>query len=202
MKFRKIISLTALVSFIVLFLTGVVLFIQPHGRVAYWVDWRLAGLSKSQWDSIHIHAGILFFVTIVFHIYFNWRAVVSYLKGRFGHVRVLNVYSGVALLITAVVVAGTIAEKPPFCWVMRLNESIKQSAAETYGKPPYGHAELSSLETLALRMGLDLTRAMQALAAAGIKVESQKQRLVDIAELNRKTPGQVYTVMVAAQETP
>lgn len=202
MKFRKIISLTAIVSFMVLVLTGIVLFIQPHGRVAYWVDWRLWGLSKDQWDSTHIHAGILFLLAVVLHIYNNWRSIVSYLKNKVGQFRVFNLHFNIALLITCLVVCGTITGIPPFCWVMELNESIKESAVKTYGKPPYGHAELSPLKTLVFRMGFDLDRSIQGLKTAGINFESVNQKIVDIARSNGKMPKQVFDAMIQAQEMP
>jgi hypothetical protein len=202
MKFRKLISLIAILSFAVLVLTGIVLFIQPHGRVAYWVDWRLLGLSKTQWDSTHIHAGILFLLAIVFHIYYNWRSIASYLKHKAENLWIYNRHFNIALLITAFVVCGTIAGTPPFCWVMDLNESIKESAVKIYGKPPYGHAELSSLKTLAFRMGFDLGRSIQGLKDAGIHFKGPDQRIVDIARLNSKTPKQVFDAMIQAQEAP
>ena len=202
MKFRKIISLTAMLSFLVLILTGIVLFIQPHGRVSYWVDWRLWGLSKTQWDSTHIHAGILFLLAIFLHIYYNWRSIVSYLKGKAGHLRMFNRQFQIAMLVTALVVCGTIAGTPPFCWVMDLNESIKESAVKTYGKPPYGHAELSSLKTLAFRMGFDLGKSLEGLKIAGIHFEGANQRIVDIAHINGKTPKQVFDAMMQTQEAP
>ena len=202
MKFRKIISLTAMVCFALLVLTGIVLFIQPHGRVAYWVDWRLLGLSKTQWDSTHINAGILFLLAIVFHIYYNWQSIVLYLKGKVDQFRVFNLHFSIALLVTILVVGGTIAGTPPFCWVMDLNESIKRSAVKFYGTPPYGHAELSSLKTLAFHMGFDLAKSIQGLQTAGIDFESVNQRIVDIASLNGKTPKQVFDAMIRAQNTP
>mgnify|MGYP000181594178 CR=1 FL=1 len=40
MKIRKIASLTALLSFVVVIVTSIVLYIVPQGRIAYWADWR------------------------------------------------------------------------------------------------------------------------------------------------------------------
>ena len=45
-------SLTAFLvtwSFLVLTITGLVLYIVPQGRIAYWVHWSLLGLEKEQW---------------------------------------------------------------------------------------------------------------------------------------------------------
>ncbi len=52
MNIRKTTSLTAGLSFIAMVMTSVILYIVPQGRIAYWSDWRLLGLSKEQWDWI------------------------------------------------------------------------------------------------------------------------------------------------------
>ena len=82
MKMRKITSLTALVSFLLLILNSVVLYIVPHGRVAYWSDWHLWGLNKTEWGNQHIIIGILFLLALFLHIYYNWKPIVSYLKNK------------------------------------------------------------------------------------------------------------------------
>ena len=51
MKMRKITSLTAALSFLLMVLTSIILYIVPQGRVAYWADWRLWGLSKTDWGN-------------------------------------------------------------------------------------------------------------------------------------------------------
>ena len=64
MKLRKITSLTSLLTFILIVLTSVILYIVPQGRVAYWADWRLWGLTKVQWGNIHIINGLLFLLAM------------------------------------------------------------------------------------------------------------------------------------------
>jgi hypothetical protein len=100
MRARKITSLTALLSFIPLFVTSVVLYIIPQGRVAYWADWRLWGLSKTQWGDIHINLGLLFLLSILLHVYYNWRPILNYLKNRARQVRIFTPEFNVALLLT------------------------------------------------------------------------------------------------------
>ena len=200
MNIRKITSLTALLSFTILALTGIVLYIEPHGRVAYWVNWRLWGLTKPQWDNIHINVALLFLLSISLHIYLNWKVIISYLKHKTSHMRIFNAQFTTALLIITVFVVGTHMGIPPFRWVLQLNESVKESGVKKYGKPPYGHAELSSMETLAVRMGLDLAKSRRGLEEAGIKFEDEKQNIKEIAVSNDVTPQQVYEAMKSAQE--
>ena len=59
-------SLTAFIvtwAFIVLTVTGIILYIVPQGRVAYWVHWSLAGMEKEQWGWVHMMFGGVFIIT-------------------------------------------------------------------------------------------------------------------------------------------
>ena len=198
MNMRKITSLTALLSFILLVLTGIILYIVPHGRVAYWSDWRMWGLSKTQWGDIHINLGLLFLMTGCLHIYYNWKPIVSYLKNKSRQMTVFTKNFNMALIITLLFTVGTYLQAPPFAWVLQINESIKEAAAEKYGEPPYGHAELSSLKMLAKKTGLDPKKSLAALKAAGIRFESDKQSVLEISKANNVTPKQIYQAMKTA----
>jgi len=195
MKVRKIISLTALLSFLVLILTGSILFIVPHGRVAYWADWRLLGLSKTQWGDIHINIGILFAGTIFFHVYYNWKPIVSYVKNQSKKYKIITQELTIAILIAVLFCFGTYFEISPFSTILQINKYIKDSGTEKYGEPPYGHAELSPLKIFVARMGLDLTECMKYMKKAGISVESDNQTILEIAVRNKITPKQVYINM-------
>ena len=156
MKIRKITSLTAALSFIVMILTSVILYIVPQGRIAYWADWHLWGLTKAQWGDIHINTGILFLIALGFHIYYNWKPLMNYLKDKAKNLKVFTKEFNVALIALVVLIIGTYCEVTPFSSILALSESIKDAAAQKYGEPPYGHAELSSLKTFAKKMGIDL----------------------------------------------
>jgi len=81
-KIRQITSLTAFTSFVLMLITSLILYISPQGRVAYWADWRLLGLDKTQWSNLHINLGVLFLLAVFLHIYYNWKPILSYLKNK------------------------------------------------------------------------------------------------------------------------
>ena len=195
MKMRKITSLTALTSFFLLVVTSVVLYIVPAGRVAYWADWRLWGMTKTTWGNVHINLGVLFLASILLHTYYNWPAITGYLKDRARRMRVFTPEFSTALAVTAVVTVGTLLLVPPFSWIIDAGEAIKDAGAVKYGEPPYGHAELSGLKTFATRVGIDPAAALERLRAAGIRVADEKGTLQDIAADNGLTPQQVYLAM-------
>lgn len=199
MKIRKIASLTAALSFIVMILTSFILYIVPQGRIAYWADWRLWGLTKEQWGNIHINTGILFLIALGFHIYYNWKPILSYLKDKAKNLTVFTKEFNIALVLALLVGLGTYFEVPPFSSILALSESIKGAAAEKYGEPPYGHAELSSLKTFTKKTGIGLKDSMKLLKKAGFKVEGEMQTLSAIGKLNSISPQQIYLTIKQAE---
>ena len=83
---------------------------------------------------------------------------------------------------------------------MALSESIKDAAAEKYGEPPYGHAELSSLKTFTKKMGIDLKESMKLLKEAGFTVEGEMQTISVIGKLNNISPQQIYLTIKKIDE--
>ncbi len=199
MKLRKITSLTALLSFAVLVTSGVVLFLTPQGRVAYWSEWHLWGLTKEAWGSMHILLSLLFLVAGIVHIVLNWRPIVLYLRDRKERMRVVTPEFAASAVLTILFTVGPLLGWPPFRWVMDLNSYAKDQGSRTYGEPPYGHAEQSSLQAFAQKTGMDLEKAQTLLKDRGIAFESPQQRLQDIAKRNHLTPQQVYLAMKDAQ---
>lgn len=199
MKLRKITSLTALLSFAVLVTSGVVLFLTPQGRVAYWSEWHLWGLTKEAWGSMHILLSLLFLVAGIVHIVLNWRPIVLYLRDRKERMRVVTPEFAASAVLTILFTVGPLLGWPPFRWVMDLNSYAKDQGSRTYGEPPYGHAEQSSLQAFAQKTGMDLEKAQTLLKGRGIAFEGPQQRLQDIAKRNHLTPQQVYLAMKDAQ---
>lgn len=202
MKLKRIASLTAFVSLFFILLTSAVLYIVPQGRVAYWANWQLWGLSKEQWSAIHINVGILFIISLLLHTSYNWDSIELYLKDKNRNMKVFTKNFNVALLLVVFCVVGTYVGIPPFSTIIALNSQIKEAAAQKYGEPPYGHAELSSLKSFANHVGINLSVGMQALHEAGYAVESEAQSLKQIAIVNGVSPQQIYLVMIQSSAVP
>lgn len=190
---RSLIAFIVTWSFLILTITGIVLYIVPQGRVAYWVDWSLVGLRKEQWGNIHMMFGGVFIVTGVLHLYFNWKPFKKYLAERVsGHLQIkqeLMVSLGISLLI----LGGAILEVPPISWVFDLNETVKSAwVTSPELEPPFGHAEEVSLKVLSRRMNLDLKKAQVALQTKGIRFTGPKDSLKKIAAKNQTTPMFIY----------
>jgi hypothetical protein len=195
---RKITSLTLFISGIIELVTSVVLYILPSGRVAYWADYRLWGLSKTQWGNIHITVGTLMLLAAVLHIYYNWRLILSYLKNKAKELSLFTKTFTVAMLVTLYVTIGTLYNLPPMNYVLEVGVFFTDSANEKYGEPPYGHAELSSFKMFSSKMQLNLEKAQDLLLQAGIKVESDKKTISEIAKENSLSPQEFYNIIKPA----
>lgn len=200
MTIRKITSMTMLVSFVVLILNSLVLYVVPEGRVAYWADWSFLGLSKSDWGQQHTTVGFLFLAAGLLHAFYNWSAMVAYMKNKARQVKVFTGSFNIALALTVVFVIGTYYQIPPMSTIITISDSFKDGAEEKYGNPPYGHAELSSLKMLAKKEGINLEDGIALLKEAGIEVQGEKDIVKNIAKRNNKSPQQIWEVFNKANK--
>ena len=65
-------SLLLTCCFLVMTVSGVILFLTPRGRDARWTDWTLFGLDKEEWGALHINNSILLLVVVAVHLVLNW----------------------------------------------------------------------------------------------------------------------------------
>ncbi len=195
MNMRKITSLTALLSFTLLMVTAIILYIVPSGRVAYWSNWQLWSLSKEDWGAVHMNLGFLLLLSIMLHIYYNWKPMISYMKDRAKKLKVFTGNFNTALVITLVVFFGTLNGIPPMSAIIDLGDSITEDANLFYGEPPYGHAELSPLSDFSDKVKLDLNASIMKLKAAGIKFDSPEQTIKEISIINGVSPQEIYNLI-------
>ena len=193
MNLRRFTSFVMLFSFVIMSISGIVLFFVPQGKVAYWIDWKFLGLSKAQYSDIHVSFMILFLVFGAIHIYLNWSAIVNYLKDKSRKISFKKTEFLLSLFICVVFFLGALYHFQPFKAYFDFETNLKNSWIKGLDyQPPYGHAEESSLKVFCKRMSIDLDEAMEILNKKGIKVESANETLKEIAKKNNTTPMNVY----------
>lgn len=190
---RGLTSLCTLAGFLVMSLTGLVLYIVPQGRIAYWVDWTFLGLTKTAWGDIHILSSIFFVVAGAVHTYFNWRALLNYLRDKAKGTVKLKKEIAVATFAAVVLCVSGALKLPPLGYLLDLNETIKNAWVTSKDfEPPFGHAEEVSLRVFCKKTDIPLDRAVEALEAAGLHSVLPASRLVDISRRNGRSPLELY----------
>lgn len=197
-KGRALISLLTSWLFLVLAVTGLVLYVVPQGRIAYWVDWRLFGLTKSDWGNVHVVASLMFIVVGGWHFYYNWRAFLGHLRKKISQGIQLKKELYITAILTICLVAGALWRIPPVGYLVDLNEAIKDSWIQSPEyEPPFGHAELLSLKSLCAKTGIDLAAAKLELERGGVEVSSENLTLAEIARSNNLSPKDVFKMIGA-----
>lgn len=194
---RALISLLVASGFLVMAVTGIMLYVAPPGRVANWTDWTLLWLTKEQWAAVHISSSLVFVLAGFTHLVMNRKPFFNYLHARFHGHEMPRAEGVVALVVVVALVWGTLANVPPISLLLDLNDRAKLMwSTAVDAEPPFGHAEEVSLAMLGARDRFDAGAALAALEAEGLEVaEGTATTIRRIADDNGRTPAAVYRVI-------
>ncbi len=191
---KKITSLSLGFAFLIMSYTGIMLFIVPHGKVAYWSDWHLLGLSKGQYGDLHTTSMVMFLSFAILHIYYNWKPLISYMKDKSKKISFTKKEFLIALLINVIFVVGTLTMIPPFKTFLDFGGGIKDYWAKEYGEPPYGHAEETKLNVICRKLHINLEEAKSKLKQSGITFQ-ENETLKHIARVNQTSPSAIFKLI-------
>ncbi len=193
-NFRSFVSLLIGFASLFLLISGTVLLIMPHGRIAYWLNWKLFSINKTGWETLHVMFAIIFLITGILHLFtYNWKAFKNYIKKK--KASVVSTEFGTAVIVSVVLVVLSIAFVPPVSTFMEANEKIKDSWVSKKLAPPFPHAELMSIEELSVRENIDPAQAVERIRQAGIKFKGKKQSIASVAKKNDISARKIFLIM-------
>ena len=82
----------------------------------------------------------------ILHLYYNWNPLINYLKNKSKEFVFITKENLIAISITTVFIIGTLGVIQPFNSVYSFQKDIKEYWGDELGRPPYGHAELTSFK--------------------------------------------------------
>jgi hypothetical protein len=183
------------VSFIVLIISSIVLYIMPPGRDAYWTDWTYWSLDKDQWGALHTVGGLAFLIFGIIHLIpYNWKAFWNYLVSRVRKQLNRKVELAGALVLNILIVLVCIFNWFPSSTIMNWGASIKESWVKTGQRAPFPHAELETLADLSKKLNLDLPDVLSRLQKEGITADPEKT-VQYIASRNGLSPSQLLELI-------
>ena len=194
-KTRGFVSTSLALSFIILSLSGIVLYITPHGRVAYWINWKIMGLSKDDWGAVHTIIGYVFILMAVIHLFYNWTIFTNYLKSKVRKGIRLRKELATSIILSGIIIMGTLGGIPPFSNIMDIGESIKESWGTNIERAPIPHAELMTLENLIQNIGLSHEKVVNNFESYGLKIENTDETLKSIAHRHNMSPQDLYRII-------
>jgi hypothetical protein len=186
---RKWIDLLLFYATVMIIVSGIVLYIMPHGRVAYFTGWKFLGIDKDGWDNLHVIFALLMVIVAIWHMLINWKVMKKYLMQK---------ESIFALLITAIISIGTLTNIQPFKSVSDLEDMIKNSWEVNNEAIPISHGELMTLKEFCEKLNINLNGAVKKLKVKKYKFDINDTLKV-IATKNNTTPAQIYKLIKNAK---
>jgi len=121
-------------SFIMLTLSGICLYVAPQCSVAEEIAWRMLGLEKGQWESIHMTSALVFLVLASIHLLmYNWKVFVAYLKPWASQILPIRPELLFSLLAAVIFLIGAALIVPPFSILPDTNNAIQMHYREKSG---------------------------------------------------------------------
>jgi hypothetical protein len=125
---RIFISFGLFISFFMILLSGVVLYIGPSSRGTGKIPWSLIGLTKPEWQNEHIIFGFVFSLLSLFHLLaMNWKAFFSYLKTK-STAGLKSPGELLAIIVLALLFGvGTYYKVQPFSGILEFGKTISKT---------------------------------------------------------------------------
>ena len=196
MHARGLTAFLTLSGFVIMTVTGILLYLVPAGRIAYWVDWRFLGLTKTDWGNLHTVSSLLWVVAGCFHLYFNWKVITGYIYNKARGGWRLRKELGLSIVLSVLVIFGSIYLWPPFNYLVDFGNHLKDSwiLSPEY-EPPFGHAEQLSLKSFAKKTNIELDQAVKMLTNKGMEIGDTGQSLEALARRNGISPMALYAII-------
>lgn len=123
-------------TFPVLLLSGIILYIAPAGRVANQSGWQILWLDRGGWEMLHATAAVLFLGLVAWHVLVHLPVYRSLLGGTpahpGGHRREALLALGIAVLVVLLVALGW----PPASWLEDGSRYFRQEHWTTSASAP------------------------------------------------------------------
>ena len=179
-------------SFILMAVTGIVLYIAPPGRVAYWSNWFFVGLTKTEWQSVHTIFSFLFVASGIFHIIFNWKPLLNYLRRKAKESLKVRREFVLTSFTVFIIFTGIYFNAPPFNYVMDFGETMTNSWATTETEPPVPHAELLTVSEFAKIIDKNTNELISQFAKNGYVVSDTNETIETLATRYNISPSTLY----------
>ena len=101
-------------SFCVMIVSGVVLYLAPPGGVARGTGWQFCGLTKDAWMAQHLSSCTVFVLAGLIHLYLNLRILWGYIRSKAARGIRRKWELLASLVLVGFMVTGTLYNLPPW----------------------------------------------------------------------------------------
>jgi hypothetical protein len=195
-NWQSFISIGLLFSFIIMFISGIVLYIAPEGSLSRWIGWDVLSLTKKQWEHQHTIFSYIFILFSIFHVFkINWGFILSYFL--VSKIKISNAKEIIiASLITLLVFCGTLFNLSPFSSIINLGNNISRSHSSDVILTDIPDAEKLNLREFSSKVfNLTYKDFAEKLKILNYRNINEEIIVNDFCKLNDITPEQFLIVL-------
>jgi hypothetical protein len=203
-NWRIFTSIGLFLSFVMILLSGVILYIFPGERAIGFIR-EIAGLTKPAWQHQHIIFASAFSLLSLYHLFFiNRKAFLSCLKTKTSRGKKLPAELLTIITLFVFTATGTFAGIQPFSGILEFGQVISRTLEQKTKRASLTYSEHKTLGELSEQpdLGGNPEALIIKLANAGIEVDSQNQTLAEIAATNSLTVATLSEIINAEGSRP
>ncbi len=193
-NWRSFISIYMIFSFVIMTITGIILYISPPGRIAHWSNWLLLGITKEDWQSLHTLFSFIWIVAMVFHLIFNWKPIVSYIRKKVEGRNRIKIELVLAAALSFIVFFGTYFQVRPFNYVMEFGEYMTASWSNDETEPPVPHAELLTVNEFSKTIGISTSGFLAVMERNGYFISDTSITIQSLGKKFNIAPSFIYNL--------
>ncbi len=193
-KGQNFISLSLGLSFLLLLLSGIALYLRPEGSVASWNNWKFWGLSKAEWELLHTAAVLLFIFWSFLHLLVHIKTMISYFwKQKFFSIELLGaaILFGLTLLL---INRGFF----PFNELQKWRSEFKSGKLWNLNQPPIAGLVDLKLSQITLLLNLNWEEVTLKAQRLNLRDFHSEITLKEFARKNQKTPRWIFQLIFAS----
>ena len=200
-RFKVLTSFTLFYTFLVVSVSGFILYISPKGRIANWTNWTVWGLDKERWAAIHTVFVTVFLMAGLFHLFlFNWKRFWGYLQKQQERFRYTYELLS-ATTLCAVILVGALYQVPPIISVYSLGEYVKESYEIDENQPPIPHAEDLTVQEFSKQvLSLSVDEVLARLERKGYRATGPDETMGDLAKRYDVSPSMIYDAVDSRED--
>ena len=192
-KFRAFTSLLTFFSFLISFISGIILYFTPRGKIAHWTHWTFWGLDKDMWSALHINSSLIFFIIVVCHFVYNRKALFRYFNKQTNHAFEFKTELTIASVISLFIILGTLLNLEPFKTIIKWNNNIKlRWTVGTRVQLPIPHTEDLTVSEFCEQLSIPKSIFKQKMQQSGWSFNHYEETIKIIAQRNGISPAQLY----------
>ncbi|MCK5028442.1 MAG: DUF4405 domain-containing protein [Bacteroidales bacterium] len=195
-NWQSFISIGLLISFLVMLLSGVILYVAPEGSLSRWIGWDVFNLTKKQWEHQHSIFSLLFILFSIFHIFtINWGLLISYFALE--NKKLTNIKELLAAFVISILVfTGTFFSLSPFENIIELGNNISENQTIEVDRPDIPNIDkLPLIEFSEKVFNISITEMEIVLEKNNLKIVDANVSVNEFCSQNDMSPQELYLLI-------